>query len=512
MKRSDATNSPPRRDTSDPSASIRARLGDLLGQPPNGEIRRLSGGASRDTYLIGCGSSGDVVLQIEHGGKPTGEPPGQAALLEAALNAGVPVAAVIAHGADDPVLGAAWTLLRSLPGTADPKQILPAIADDARSKTRNEAPELLESIAGTLAAVHGMPADPALAPTVEEPLAQLRSLHDRLGEPHPTFELAFRILGSDRPPSRQTIVHGDFRMGNLMVDGERVCGVLDWELTHIGDPVEDLGWLCVPAWRFARPDLPAAGLGTREQLLSAYESHAGVSVPMAELRRWELAGTLRWGVICVMQAYTHLSGTRRSIEHAVIGRRACEVEWDLLELLDADEPPTPAAVEVNVGPPAITPPNPAQAAAGEMSAGRPAASRSGPAHDGPAAVGVPPALHDRPTAIELLEAARGTLGSHVLAELSGRPAFELRVTLRALGIVRRELEQASDHAALHAAALRQLGVADEHELAAAIRRGDFDGSDRALRAALRAIVRAKLEAANPAYLQTYETSSEGKGT
>jgi aminoglycoside phosphotransferase (APT) family kinase protein len=472
MEQGQATDSRPRRDASDPRASIRERLGEVLGQQPSGEIRRLSGGASRDTYLCGCGPSGDVVLQIEHGGKPTGEPPGQAALLEAALRAGVPVAAVIAHGNDDPILGTAWTLLKPLPGTADPKQILPdATAEGERGKASNRDLKLLDSIAGALAAVHRMPTDPALAPPVEEPIAQLCALYDRLGEPHPTFELAFRILGADRPPSRRTIVHGDFRMGNLMVHRERVSGVLDWELTHIGDPVEDLGWLCVPAWRFTRPDLPAAGLGTREELLSAYERHAGVTVPMAELRRWELAGTLRWGVICVMQAFTHLSGARRSIEHAVIGRRACEVEWDLLELLDQ----------------------------------RPGASPSVTARDRPVLPEVRPPLHDRPTAIELLEAARGALGEHVLPELSGRPAFELRVALRALGIVRREIERASEDAALHAAALSQLGVANERELGAAIRRGAFDSCDGALRSALRTLVRTKLEVANPAYLLTYET-------
>jgi aminoglycoside phosphotransferase (APT) family kinase protein len=475
MQRSQGTEPQATRETSDPTASIRGRLADVLGQPPGGEIRRLSGGASRDTYLCGCGPRGDVVLQIEHGGKPTGEPPGQAALLEAALDAGVPAAAVIAHGHDDPVLGAAWTLLKSLPGTADPKQILPgARAEDPRSKRSDDPPGLLDSIAGALATVHQMPADPALAPPVEQPLAHLRALYDRLGEPHPTFELAFRVLGSDRPPSRRTIVHGDFRLGNLMVHEERVSGVLDWELTHIGDPVEDLGWLCVPAWRFTRPELPAAGLGTREQLLAAYERHAGLAVPMAELRRWELAGTLRWGVICVMQAYTHLSGGRPSIEHAVIGRRACEVEWDLLELLDPD----------------------------------PDVPRGTTSHDGRAPAEVLPPLHDRPTAIELLEAARGALGEHVLPALGGRAAFELRVTLRALGIVRRELEQASEHAALHLATLSQLGVANELELATAIRRGAFDRRQPALRSALRAIVRAKLEVANPSYLQTYETKSE----
>ena len=62
-----------------------------------------------------------------------------------------------------------------------------------------------------------------------------------------------------------------------------MTGVLDWELAHAGDPVEDLGWLCVPAWRFSRRDLPAAGLGTREELLAAYARHSGVAPSIEEL-------------------------------------------------------------------------------------------------------------------------------------------------------------------------------------------------------------------------------------
>jgi aminoglycoside phosphotransferase (APT) family kinase protein len=306
------------------AAAIRSRLAEILGEPAAEDVRRLSGGASRETYVYDRGAGGRLILQCEHAGKPTGEPPGQAALLQAAAAAGVPVASVVAHGSDDPVLGAAWTLVQAVPGTSDPAQILAGAAPGA----------LLEDIARALAAVHRMPTEEGLAPAADEPLAQLRALHDHLGEPHPVFELAFRTLGADRQPERRALVHGDFRMGNLMVDGDRVTGVLDWELTHVGDPVEDLGWLCVPAWRFGRPDLPAAGLGTREELLEAYARHAGSAPPIEELRRWELTGTLRWGVICVMQAFSHLSGTRRSVEHAVIGRRACEVEWDLLEQLD----------------------------------------------------------------------------------------------------------------------------------------------------------------------------------
>jgi aminoglycoside phosphotransferase (APT) family kinase protein len=451
------------------AAAIGARLGEILGTDAPLDVRRLSGGASRETYLCDAGGRGGLILQCEHGGKPTGEPPGQAALLQAAAAAGVPVAAVVADGRDDPVLGLAWTLVEALAGTSDPQLILPQRAPQARA-------DLLDSIAAALAAVHRMPADPSLAPAVEEPLAQLRTLHDRLGEPHAAFELAFRELGADRPPARHALVHGDFRMGNLMVDGDAVSGVLDWELTHLGDPVEDLGWLCVPAWRFTCVDLPAAGLGTREQLLESYARHAGVPVPMQELRRWELAGTLRWGVICVMQAFTHLTGARRSVEHAVIGRRACEVEWDLLELLD---------------------PGAGHAAAA-------AAPEGGEGQQAPAA-----GLHDRPTAVELIDAVRGALGDHVLGQLEGRPAFELRVSLRALGIVRRELERAPRHARAHAAALADLGVADERELAQRIRSGAFDDRRDELLAALRAITRAKLEVANPGYLRTYEPEREG---
>jgi hypothetical protein len=231
----------------------------------------------------------------------------------------------------------------------------------------------------------------------------------------------------------------------------------------------------VPAWRFTRPALPAAGLGTREQLRAAYERHAGRSVDAPTLAWWELAGTLRWGVICVMQAFVHLSGSAHSIEHAVIGRRACEVEWDLLDLLDERD-----------------------------------ATHAPAAQPAPAADGAPPAaaadartrLHDRPTALELLAAARTTLGDDVLPAVSGRAAFQLRVTMRALGIVTREFEGAERHARVHGHALRSLGVEGEPELARAIRDGAFDGRESELQAALRSSVRAKLEVANPGYLRS----------
>ena len=451
----------PRREGSsgEPTATS-ARLAQLLGEPLTGRVERLSGGASRATFAFTTASRGRLVAQID---RRSGRAEGvsmQAALLVAAARAGVPVARVVAHGTDDPVLGASWIVMEAIDGTTDPNRIL-------AGEGVPPAGAVLDSIAAALAAVHRMPADPGLAPPVDDPLARLRETYDALAQPHPTFELAFRALGRDRPPARRALVHGDFRIGNLMIGAHGVGGVLDWELAHLGDPLEDLGWLCVPAWRFMRPDLPAAGLGTREQLASAYERHAGVEVDRAALRRWELAGTLRWGVICVMQASTHLSGASRSIELAVIGRRACEVEWDLLEMLD----PQPRSAPPPAAPLAKSPPAPHASA------------------------------HDRPTAVELLEAARGALGERVLPKLEGRPAFELRVALRALGMVGRELDRAGEHAAVRASALERLGARDERELAASIRAGALDGREAHACAALREIVRTKLEVANPRYLE-----------
>jgi len=129
------------------------------------------------------------------------------------------------------------------------------------------------------------------------------------------------------------VVHGDFRLGNLIVDESGLAAVLDWELVHRGDPLEDLGWFCVRAWRFGEDTRPAAGLGSIEDFVASYERAGGGHVDRDALRWWQVLGTLRWGVICQRQAHRHLSGQTRSVELAAIGRRVCENEWDLLELL-----------------------------------------------------------------------------------------------------------------------------------------------------------------------------------
>ncbi len=152
--------------------------------------------------------------------------------------------------------------------------------------------------------------------------------------PRPVFELALRWLRDHDPgpPEEVTLVHGDFRHGNLIVGPDGVRAVLDWELAHLGDPMEDLGWICVNSWRFGEIDKPVGGFGSREELFAGYEA-AGGQVDPSRVNFWEVMGTLRWGVMCCGMMQRFRAGPEHSIERAMIGRRASETEIDLLRLI-----------------------------------------------------------------------------------------------------------------------------------------------------------------------------------
>jgi aminoglycoside phosphotransferase (APT) family kinase protein len=166
-----------------------------------------------------------------------------------------------------------------------------------------------------------------------------RNIIDDFGEPQPVFELALRWLEANMPPppEKLALVHGDFRTGNFLADETGMTAVLDWEIAHLGDPMEDLGWFCVPSWRYGAVDKPAGGFGSREELISAYERESGRTIDRDTFRFWEVFGTFRWGVICQMQAFTHLRGINRSVELCAIGRRSTETEVDLLLEIGGEE-------------------------------------------------------------------------------------------------------------------------------------------------------------------------------
>jgi aminoglycoside phosphotransferase (APT) family kinase protein len=295
------------------------------------DLTRVPGGASRETWsFVARGPSGAMrrlILRRDPPGAPSSGLHLEAALLQAAGRTGVPVPTVVTSGDDRAGLGSAFIVMDFVEGETIPRRIL------RQPEYAAARGVLAEQCGRTLAALHRIPAGDVPGLAGGDPLEGLRAVLDRLGQPHPAFELAFRQLGSTRPPrAGEVVVHGDFRNGNLIVGQDGLRAVLDWELAHVGDPFEDLGWLCVKAWRFGH-DLPVGGFGTIDQLLGAYVDAGGPPVDRDTLAWWTALGTLRWGIICIVQALTHTSGAVRSVELAAIGRRVCEVEWDLLEIL-----------------------------------------------------------------------------------------------------------------------------------------------------------------------------------
>jgi len=310
-----------------PSAhqQIEAVVTEALGATSITDLARLTSGASRETWT--CTVDGlEVVVQRQRPGDVR-DMSIEADVVRAAGAAGVPVPELLGFVAGGD--GAATMITRHVAGETIARKIL---RDDAYQQAR---PRLVADLGRALARVHRI--DPASTPGLLQldPLDVLRVRLDDIGEPHPAFELAFTWLDEHRPASSDSVavVHGDFRLGNVIVDRSGLQAVIDWELAHLGDPMEDLGWLCSPAWRFGSP-LPAAGVGTRHELFAAYADESGVEVDPDVVRWWEVNGILRWGMICVTQAYAHTSGVVRSHELAAIGRRVCETEHDLFLALD----------------------------------------------------------------------------------------------------------------------------------------------------------------------------------
>ncbi len=302
------------------------------------ELRRLTGGASRETWSFDAHTAGGsrhaFVLRRDPGSNMgSADRSTEFRLLQAAGAAGVPVPIVrfMLDETDD--LGDGFVMDR-IDGETIPRRIL-------RDEEYASARESLTAACGSIAAqIHAI--DPETLPRLAvqgpvEQIQQYRTILDTLGEPHPAFELGLRWLEEHLPatgpvpPAR--LVHGDFRNGNFIVGPDGIRAVLDWELSHLGDPIEDLGWLCVKSWRFGNVDRVAGGFGSTAELIDAYVAAGGAPVTLEHLRYWETFGTLKWGVICEMQCFAHLQGFVRSVELAALGRRIAETEWDLLELI-----------------------------------------------------------------------------------------------------------------------------------------------------------------------------------
>lgn len=166
-------------------------------------------------------------------------------------------------------------------------------------------------------------------------LAFQRRVLDELPEVHPGLELAWRWLDEHRPPVGEvTLVHGDFRTGNLMVAPEGLVGLLDWEFAHWGCPEEDLAWITVRDWRFGRLDQPVGGFARRRPFYEAYEAETRRILDPEVLHFWEVFGNVRWAAGAVVQGQRYLAGNL-DLELIAIARRTAEMEYEALRLIEA---------------------------------------------------------------------------------------------------------------------------------------------------------------------------------
>ena len=305
------------------------------------DLKRLSAGASQETWSFdapGIAGAQELILRRAPGGVPESRSTAIGQVREARL-----IQVCHSHGVKAPNvryvlqpedgLGVGFVMDRVAGETLAPRILRDDLYADARTKLAGQCGEAAASI-------HNVPMgelDFLEEITPEQQWQNTWNAYEKYflqWSPSPVFDYALRWL-KERVPARDrvTLVHGDFRNGNIIYGPEGVRTVLDWEIAHFGDPMEDLAWICINSWRFGNIDKPVGGFGTREQMFEGYEKVSGVKVDPERVKFWEIFGSLRWGVTCRSMAFTHLTGHDRSVERPAIGRRSSECEADLMILL-----------------------------------------------------------------------------------------------------------------------------------------------------------------------------------
>lgn len=361
---------------------------------------RLSGGANMESWAFEWAGGAYVLRRAPSADYMAGRPYGhadEAALVIAAHAAGVKAPEVVGVLSDGDGMGTGYVMRRVI-AEVSPAKIL---ADPPLS--------LLVDLGRELARIHAIPAEtmPAAIPLMDTAaaLAELKARYADYGGDRPVIALAIKWCEDHLPPPAEPVlVHGDYRMGNIMVDADGLAVVLDWELAHRGDAHEDLAFGCMTVWRFGRIDHPAFGVGSIDDYFAAYEAAGGARVDRDRFHFWLVYRTLWWALGCLQMGQAWRSGADPTVERVVVGRRTAEQELDLLLLLETE---APAAERTRALPPA---PPPAAAPTGE------------------------------PTNREIVQAVRDWLAEEIKPAAEGHGKFQVAVAMNALGIVMRDLE------------------------------------------------------------------------
>ncbi len=460
--------------------SFEARLESVLRREIAGcrrlaAVERLSGGASQETYRLRIETeAGDrqLALRRSQGGKQEEaraverSAPGlriEAKLMQVARENGIPEPEVfyVLEPADE--LGGGF-VMEWLDGIALGARIVrsPDLAE-VRPKLARQCGEILGRLHTIDLEAHGLDRDLASLSAADF-IEQTRGRYEALDTPQPMIDFTARWLMENLPESPdQTLVHNDFRNGNLMVDRTGVNAVLDWEIAHIGDPMRDLGWICTNSWRYgAGPELPVGGFGTYEDLFAGYEATSGKAVDLKRVQYWEVFGSFWWAVSTLGMTQHYRQGLDRSVERVTIGRRTTECQVDCVNLL------IPGPVELVAAPEQLPDP-------------------------------------DMPRLEELVGATRDFLHGQVRDETAGRTRFHALVAGNALDIVYRDLHSGTEHRRREHKRLRRLLDAEgsllelRWKLVRAIREDAIGLGDTGLHDHLRATVVNQIAIDQPKY-------------
>ena len=298
-------------------------------------LEPLTGGASKEIWKFEVSNAKQPTKMILRRGSGIEGPlaiktADEARIQKEVIKVGAPVPIILAVSKNEEELGDSY-IMHFVEGESIARKIL-------RDKEYKKAlPVLAYQCGEAIAKIHNvdinnfsfLPKKPA-----EDQLEDLYSTYQSFEQPSPVFEYAYLWLKEqDFSNFQESLVHGDFRLGNIIVNAEGLQSIIDWELAHIGNPLQDLGWVCGNSWRFGKNDKVVGGFGELEDLLEGYNSISKLKVNKEMVKCWQVFGTFRWGVICLIQAYAHLNGTINSIEKAAIGRRVSETEIDIVDLL-----------------------------------------------------------------------------------------------------------------------------------------------------------------------------------
>ncbi|RED15888.1 phosphotransferase family protein [Parasphingopyxis lamellibrachiae] len=427
-------------------------------------LRRLTGGANMESWAFDYGDRRLVLRRTPGNGERNEDlsritMESEARLIALACEQGVSAPPVMGILKPEDDLGQGYVMER-IAGETLPHKILDN-PDFAKAEQ-----QLAGQCAGELAKIHAIPLDrlPADMPRDEAKtlLAGLAERYREYGAHVPVFDYALRWLEDHLPePAQPCLLHGDFRMGNLMIDGDGIAAILDWELAHIGDPAQDLAYLCTPSWRFTRHDKPVGGFAGIDEFLNAYEAASGAAVERTRFDFWLVYSTLWWGVCCLGMTSIWRTGQDRTLERAVIGRRVSEVEVDLLLLFD---------------------PMLDESADRKIDWALPAA----PSHKG------------QTHSAELLEALIGWDSDDVIPHARSRDLFQARVAKNAMGMLQREAVLGPVFDSRQRERLKALGLTAD-ELRMRLAEGTLSPADPALLAHLRLTALERLSVDQPRY-------------